>query len=580
MGKKKGRKRQLEDDDDSFLLAAAAAFADAPSASPVALPLTSTSIVPFPSHLPKPQSGFLTNTDPEFQEPFQAALNTCYHGFVWDEPETFDQRKLQRALKALDRAGFFRVDATQPAGLGSKLAPTHVTRCLVGDAGMTYRYLGLRMFAYPWNDNRKHPVSTATKSREAVQTVYELNQQLSARTLSHVETLNKQQQQQVKGKTSYNVALINRMHAVRNWEPMYRTLKCAVSWHADSSLEHFSSIAVYQIMMNSEKKQKQTKHSTTSPPNTTNNHHTAWSIALRVAQNAEGPKAKPLADIKVDTNCPPLSVQLPSGAAYYMLGDFNHHHQHAVVANSAGSAATTGSSLSGDTIRFSSTHRVLRKAANVQSMIDRCQLAFTKRGRWKADQLLLSELESEWLRQFYVQGADHKELLWDSYWKEPMEILFAYWSRLEMKTYQVAVWLKVAAQKQCGMNVSNEADAKREEIIGKDSTESVYSAFAKCLEDRAKMRHLWGKREQDPAFRRLSEGCRPIPFPVQGPTGFEPLADDTSLGRSPMPVAPEFLTNLASDVLLWEKCFESKRAQDFPGTDALVRCVCASAVSL
>ena len=43
-------------------------------------------------------------------------------------------------------------DVTQPMGPGTPLAVTKVTRTCVGDPGITYKYLGLRMFAHPWTD--------------------------------------------------------------------------------------------------------------------------------------------------------------------------------------------------------------------------------------------------------------------------------------------------------------------------------------------------------------------------------------------------------------------------------------------
>ena len=36
-------------------------------------------------------------------------------------------------------------------GAGTRLAKTRVTRCLIGVPGITYFYLGLRMFAHPWS---------------------------------------------------------------------------------------------------------------------------------------------------------------------------------------------------------------------------------------------------------------------------------------------------------------------------------------------------------------------------------------------------------------------------------------------
>jgi hypothetical protein len=60
------------------------------------------------------------------------------------------------------------VDVTQPLGLGTKLAPTFVRRTLVGENGITYKYLGLRMFAHPWAPHVAHvrcfPTTAATTS--------------------------------------------------------------------------------------------------------------------------------------------------------------------------------------------------------------------------------------------------------------------------------------------------------------------------------------------------------------------------------------------------------------------------------
>jgi hypothetical protein len=48
------------------------------------------------------------------------------------------------------------VDVTQPLGLSTKLAPTYVRRTLAGENGITYKYLGLRMFSHPWQPHAPH----------------------------------------------------------------------------------------------------------------------------------------------------------------------------------------------------------------------------------------------------------------------------------------------------------------------------------------------------------------------------------------------------------------------------------------
>ena len=157
--------------------------------------------LPFPAHL-QPQlptgGGFLRNEAP-YEHAFAVALQTAYEGCVWDSPSTLagrgrggggggklnnndnnncgggsnsannhgeaatkssakavavNEREVQAAFRTLDQEGLFRTDITQPAGLGGKCVKTMVTRCLLGDPGTTYKYLGLRMFAHPWCEGK------------------------------------------------------------------------------------------------------------------------------------------------------------------------------------------------------------------------------------------------------------------------------------------------------------------------------------------------------------------------------------------------------------------------------------------
>lgn len=114
-------------------------------------------------------------------------------------------------------------------------------------------------------------------------------------------------------------------------EPTFQKEKCTVSWHADSTLEHYSSIAVYHCtrqtqtkkIKNAEVKKKndkknEKKNGTSSiidtsidsnkksdiktpdesdaplPPHSglaEEEEDKSWRISLRVHPNAEGPKA-------------------------------------------------------------------------------------------------------------------------------------------------------------------------------------------------------------------------------------------------------------------------------------------------
>lgn len=256
-----------EDDFSDLLVAAAAWAGDEETAIAVSKPSTSSApplkkqktniggsgqrLPPtFPTNLPTPSTGFLRNEEP-YRESFQAALTTAYEGCVWDEPEELaskenvKERAIQTALNEMNAAGLFRTDVTQPAGMGSRCVKTYVTRCLLGDEGTTYKYLGLRMFSHPWkqNEQQQQPQKT-TKLQSAIHNIWELNQALTQRTQDHLKTLERKRMDSggndpaVQGRAKYSITLINKMkvHSRLKDEPMFGDSKCSVSWHADSSL--------------------------------------------------------------------------------------------------------------------------------------------------------------------------------------------------------------------------------------------------------------------------------------------------------------------------------------------------------
>ena len=99
--------------------------------------------------LPFPKNRFVIPSD----EHFDRILSTCYSGLIVSPPAAFStnfHEKFHNACKALDVNGMYQFDLTQPTGLGTKVVKTFVSRCLVGCPGITYKYLGLRMFAFPW----------------------------------------------------------------------------------------------------------------------------------------------------------------------------------------------------------------------------------------------------------------------------------------------------------------------------------------------------------------------------------------------------------------------------------------------
>ena len=341
----------------------------------------------FPSHLTRPKDDFLRNQKP-YIDSFQAALKTSYEGFAVDESiGRPNESNVRQAMDELLQKHVFRTDVTQPFGLGTKCAKTYVTRCCVGQQGTTYKYLGLRMFAHPWSSS---PTIASLKSTLA---------ERSQHHLTHLDEIRAAREApSTRGRADFDICLINRMEASKDLklEPSIGKEKSCVSWHADSSLEHFSTIAVYHTILPNKKNESCVKD---------------WSVALRVAHNSEGPaSSRRGTDIEssIVTETPPIAVSLDSGSAYYLLDDFNHHHQHTVI--------TSGSNQSAG-VRYSLTYRLLRDTHNISYVMERCRSCvsnFHKKGTklWRSEQLLLTEMESEWLRQFYIQGLQHHQLLW------------------------------------------------------------------------------------------------------------------------------------------------------------------------
>lgn len=339
-----------------------------------------------PQKILKPNKSTPTLKTPSFLREsdanYEHVMNKWYNGLKTDPPElTMKESQVKKAL--LDMSSWYRRDVTQPV---SHCVPTYVTRCLVGEPGTTYKYLGLRMFAHGWKRCQENRSTTD----QALSTMYNLAEKLTERTREHLDRAN----HSTSNRKPFTICLINRMDAKTQLKPMENG-RCTVSWHADSSLEHFSTIAVYHILTDGDQESG-------------NDPGYSWEVALRVTPGAEGPKKH---EIKVDESAPVVAVNLPSAHSYYMLHDFNHHHQHAVLVRKSPGA------LNKSRIRYSCTFRLLRESHSLQSILNRCRTVcgqFHKKGRvWRSEQLLLNEIESEWLRQFYIQGSGHRAVLWE-----------------------------------------------------------------------------------------------------------------------------------------------------------------------
>ena len=427
---------------------------------------------------------FLTPKDGQV---FQDVKKHAYDLFALDEPAKFSDSQFhapfQRALLGLEERGFYQFDFTQPAGLGTKVAKTYVTRCLVGKPGITYKYLGLRMFALPWREGE-------TGADEHMVQIGRLNSDLAKRTASLTST---------SSSSSFNLTLINRCapsDETLKEEPMYGPPeRITVSWHADSSLQHYSSIAVYHFCSAVDDE--------------------SWRIALRVVPNAEGPSAgKKISQQETDElmSIPALAQPLASGSVYYLLDEFNHHHQHSVLA--------------GGCERYGSTHRVSREEGHTYQWIQTRALSALREGSGasakviRVQQLALVELEFEWLRQFFIQGEKHFNLhVW---WHQPMKDLLSLHNQLELNFYkQIATLLDVECVNALTKTVDQGSWESKEEKRAYQKrarkvalvTEESFTNAIEFLRERHTKRAGWQQREQDSIFKTAPKDCRPMRVP-------------------------------------------------------------------
>ena len=423
---------------------------------------------------------------PSDGELYKRILGTSYAGLVVDGPKAFTEHKaFQSAMSDLKKSSYYQFDFTQPGGLGTKVAKTLVTRCLVGIPGITYKYLGLRMFGFPWTAGE--PGATASLVK-----IGEMNDLLCARTKTHLAGM------PGAGSCQYNLTLINLCSncdtaGSSKPEPLFGKDRITVSWHADSSLQHYSSIAVYHFAVDNEEDE-------------------SWRIAVRVKPNAEGPSInKKVPEEEKLMEIPSLAFPLKSGSCYFLLDDFNHHHQHSVI--------------QGKTERYASTHRVSRQQQDFFYIRSQCQSvlmdgATIPTGKLIRGQLLvLSELEFEWIRQFFIQGSFHREKhIW---WKQPIEELLDLWGRLEEGQFKAIQSLLDAASgefdeiKEGLERKERKRAAKRKKSADAVENESFVEMLA-ALDDKLAKRAGWHEREEDEIYLSAPAECCPlqVPFPI------------------------------------------------------------------
>lgn len=480
---------------------------------------------------------------PENDSDFHSCLRESYRGFHWETPEQLPSslhKNFNLAFSRLDDANLFQYDAVQPGR--KRLSRTFVTRTLVGNPGSTYRYLGLRLFSHPWCDVDQNGDSLTSSSKpptehkmgrkngeakvkrkinnkrcsgsvrdglsleelgyskdtvSALLTIGEINKTLINRSNQTLQTkISDSVPDRLVGSAEFSLTLINKMEPTSvkkdlKPETVYGMGKTSVSWHIDSGLQDFSTIAVYHELRDI--------------------HHTGvgsdgeqpWRVALRVSDNG-------------DNATPPLAVPLPSGSLYYLLDDFNHKHEHAVL---------SGSNM----LRYSSTHRVAREGHGTWQYIrDKCDqtlalgnketgfLSFmnetnaslrsgtnvnfaagermTLAKDVRRQQQLLTEIEFEWIQQWMIQGQLHADS--HPYWHAPMAKLLDCKQQLETWGTLVVKLLEKATS-----SISPYTDI---------ASERLFDVMIEALEERIRLRKTWYDRLNDPIFKTMDPEMRPI----------------------------------------------------------------------
>ena len=408
---------------------------------------------------------FLTQEDPGFEEHVREHYKGFVHCSVDDlQPRDFHEQA-RASLERLRDANYYQYDIVMAGGKHS--SRTFVKRTLVGNPGITYKYLGLRLFAHAWSGPGVSPL---------MKSIGEMNQRMIHMT----------EQFPNHKKCNYNLTLINYMEpTIRTKvgfkeEANYGMGKVSVSWHADSSLETGSSIGVYHCLPT----QRSTKWD--------------WRIALRPSPDStkiDGDKSK-------SPPAKPVVVNTKDGDAYFLLGDFNETHQHCVLAGSVSN-------------RISSTHRVaVTQEDTYDYILKRVKIA-RKRFRLQMEaigsnssfegngldakvirycQRVLTEVEMEWIAQYWLQGAQHDKM--HTWWQRPMKTLEAYWRALEAATWNLLDHL-------CSGNKSVPVD--------------VVKVLINEFKTRLSLRQQWDERRSDKIYqRRITEEYRPVARPDFG----------------------------------------------------------------
>jgi hypothetical protein len=106
-------------------------------------------------------------------------------------------------------------------------------------------------------------------------------------------------------------------------------------YHVTTPVASPAPASVLPLRTSKDKKGKQKKQSSVSADEAVTGTDSqvvgGWKIAVRVWPDAEGPtvgKSAKNSNLNELRAVPSLAIPLPNESVYYLLDDFNHHHQH------------------------------------------------------------------------------------------------------------------------------------------------------------------------------------------------------------------------------------------------------------
>ncbi|XP_002738337.2 alpha-ketoglutarate-dependent dioxygenase FTO-like [Saccoglossus kowalevskii] len=446
----------------------------------------------------------------ETQVKFLSPVDTDYKALVAENYDNFVVQpgtelsselhtRLQQGFETLLTNGYLYQHRIR---FRNKTVMTPVSRTLIGEPGMTYRYLNLRLFALPWTFDDKKKLSDVEKACNAF---YELNtyfkdhvnklitEKFASSTGRKIDETDDSLKTIIQRNTEFKATILNYMDPSEirlKQEPYYNMGDIAVSWHKDESLVDGSTVAVYNHV-----------------PMEARQDCSKWKVGLKVAW-----------DITTPAVCTPLNNK----DCYYMLDTMNDTHQHCVIA--------------GTLPRYSSTHRVVESSDSTLCYIQqRCQTALDNIGykdqipylkSLETDVLQLieeihSEIEFEWLRQFWMQGTQHSQER--QYWLKPMEQLQEDWKTMELMT---KLMIDIVVKK-------------------KDQSHMIAKILLPSLVERNELRNEWMNRYSEKEFYHIPEEHRPI---------YEPCWTDAN-SEMPLPF------DLSQHIDIIQECMDTNDSQ-------------------